>query len=87
MDHSLDEIIAAAAGGARLYADEALVLADTSAEDLIPLTAAAASLRDAHWGIRSLTAVRCLFPLPTCVATSVITARLQSLPRRVRRSL
>ncbi|MFZ8898300.1 MAG: 5-amino-6-(D-ribitylamino)uracil--L-tyrosine 4-hydroxyphenyl transferase CofH [Alphaproteobacteria bacterium] len=50
MDHSLDEIIAAAAGGARLYADEALVLADTSAEDLIPLTAAAATLRDAHWG-------------------------------------
>ena len=50
MDHSLDEIIAASAGGARLYADEALVLADTSAGDLIPLTAAAATLRDAHWG-------------------------------------
>jgi len=50
MDHSLDEIIAAAAGGARLYADEALVLADTRPEDLIPLTAAAATLRDAHWG-------------------------------------
>ena len=50
MDNSLDEIIAAAAGGARLYADEAMVLAETGAEDLTPLTAAAAALRDAHWG-------------------------------------
>ncbi|MEL0004118.1 MAG: hypothetical protein VW620_13970, partial [Rhodospirillales bacterium] len=50
MDNSLDEIIAAAAGGARLYADEAMVLAETGAEDLTPLIAAAAALRDAHWG-------------------------------------
>jgi FO synthase len=50
MDNSLDEIIAAAAGGARLYADEAMVLAETRAEDLTPLIAAAAALRDAYWG-------------------------------------
>jgi len=49
-DFDLDEIVAAAAGGARLYDDEALALAETGADDLKPLMAAAAALRDAHWG-------------------------------------
>lgn len=50
MSQDLDEIIAAAAGGARLYADEAMALAESGPDDLTPLMAAAATLRDAHWG-------------------------------------
>jgi FO synthase len=46
----LDEIIAAAAGGARLFHDEAMALAETGPDDLTPLMAAAAALRDPHWG-------------------------------------
>ena len=37
----LDEIIAAAAGGARLFHDEAMALAETGPDDLTPLMAAA----------------------------------------------
>ena len=50
MSQDLDEILVAAAGGARLYADEAMALAETGPDDLAPLMAAAATLRDAHWG-------------------------------------
>lgn len=50
MTQDLDEIIAAAAGGARLYADEAMALAESAPADMRPLMAAAATLRDAHWG-------------------------------------
>ncbi len=59
----LDEIIAAAAGGARLFDDEALALADTEDSDLKPLMAAAATLRDAHWGDRISYSRKVFIPL------------------------
>ncbi|MGZ0188559.1 MAG: 7,8-didemethyl-8-hydroxy-5-deazariboflavin synthase CofG, partial [Alphaproteobacteria bacterium] len=65
MDNDLDEIIAAAAGGARLYDDEALALVATTsdARDLKPLMAAAATLRDAHWGDRVSYSRKVFIPL------------------------
>ena len=63
MDHDLDEIIAAAAGGARLFDDEALALAETGPDDLAPMMAAAAALRDAHWGDRISYSRKVFIPL------------------------
>lgn len=63
MDQDLDEIVAAAAGGARLYADEALALAESGPDDLAPIMAAAAALRDAHWGDRVSYSRKVFIPL------------------------
>ncbi len=62
-DSDLDEIIAAAAGGARLFRDEAMALAATDADDLRPLMAAAAALRDGHWGDRISYSRKVFIPL------------------------
>ena len=63
MHHDLDEIIAAAAGGARLFDDEAMALADAGEDDLAPLLGAAARLRDAHWGDRVSYSRKVFIPL------------------------